>query len=808
MSQNIPAARPPKLALAIAYKRAMPTEPIRSMVPKNALPEILFLTSYPPRECGIATYSYDLIAALNAKFSRSFQISVCALETNDEQPTYTHKPAFRLNTHQPNSFAKVAFQINKSPNIQLVVIQHEFGFFAQNEDAFRAFFSSISAPIVFVFHTVLPAPNTAHKQLVDAMMAAASFVVTMTQSAAQMLQKYYVASPSKISIIPHGTHLVPHLSKITLKQKYLLKGKFVLSTFGLLSNGKNIETTLKAMPAIVAAFPNVVFLIIGKTHPTVAKQQGETYRNMLTTMVADLHLENNVKFINAYLPLPQLLEYLQLTDIYLFTSNDPNQAVSGTFVYAVSCGCPIISTPIPHAVEVLKNGSGVIIDFANSTALSAAAITLLADETLRHNISLNGLHQMAFTAWENAAIAHANLFRKVVPKSIDLQYNLPPINLAHFKKLTTGFGMLQFSIINLPNPKSGYTLDDNARALVAISQYHQQFGDPNCLLYIKVYLDFIKFCLQPDGSFLNYVDAQFRFTSQNDLENLEDSNGRAIWALGYVVSIQHLLPSTLANQAASIMNLALPYACTIRSTRAMAFVIKGIYYCNLSAPSIGNLSLTRKIANRLVQMYKHESEPNWLWFESYLTYGNSILPEALLCAWLTTGDHTYKAIALASFEFLLSKTFSNNAIHVVSNRGWLPKKHTAPVSAPGGEQPIDVAYTIIALKKFYHVFKNDSYKQKMQTAFNWFLGNNHLKQIIYNPCTGGCYDGLEENYVNLNQGAESTVSYLMARLAIEQIEPRLLPAAALMHRTMGQQRPTTAPTQLKHFPTKHTHQLA
>jgi hypothetical protein len=304
------------------------------------------------------------------------------------------------------------------------------------------------------------------------------------------------------------------------------------------------------------------------------------------------------------------------------------------------------------------------------------------------------------------------------------------------------------------------------------------------------------------------VDAQFRFTSQNDLENLEDSNGRAIWALGYVVSIQHLLPSTLANQAASIMNLALPYACTIRSTRAMAFVIKGIYYCNLSAPSIGNLSLTRKIANRLVQMYKHESEPNWLWFESYLTYGNSILPEALLCAWLTTGDHTYKAIALASFEFLLSKTFSNNAIHVVSNRGWLPKKHTAPVSAPGGEQPIDVAYTIIALKKFYHVFKNDSYKQKMQTAFNWFLGNNHLKQIIYNPCTGGCYDGLEENYVNLNQGAESTVSYLMARLAIEQIEPRLLPAAALMHRTMGQQRPTTAPTQLKHFPTKHTHQLA
>jgi hypothetical protein len=274
--------------------------------------------------------------------------------------------------------------------------------------------------------------------------------------------------------------------------------------------------------------------------------------------------------------------------------------------------------------------------------------------------------------------------------------------------------------------------------------------------------------LQPDGSFLNYVNEQKKFTEQNNAANLADSNGRAIWALGFLVSMSSLLPTGLTTDAASTMQKALLKVNKIHSTRAMAFAIKGLYYRNINHKSIRGLSLIRQLANRLVQMFRHEADEEWQWFESYLTYANSILSEALLCAWLATEDSVYKEIAKSSFDFLLSKTFNQNSIKVISNKSWLHKGEDSVHITNGGEQPIDVAYTIIALNKFYDVFGADEYMDKIEIAFNWFLGNNHLHQIIYNPCTGGCYDGLEENYVNLNQGAESTVSYLMARLTTEK----------------------------------------
>jgi hypothetical protein len=355
-----------------------------------------------------------------------------------------------------------------------------------------------------------------------------------------------------------------------------------------------------------------------------------------------LQLQQYVKFINHFLPLPELLEYLQLTDVYLFTSKNPNQAVSGTFSYAMSSGCPVVSTPIPHAREVLRGDAGIIIDFENSQQLSEAVTSLLNDEQLRKNISLNGLHRMASTAWENAAIVHALLFEQISENLISLRYNMPPINLDHIKKLTTDFGMIQFSKINRPDIGSGYTLDDNARALIVMCQYFEMTGDAETIKYIYTYFNFIKHCLQPDGSFLNYVNEQKKFTEQNNEANLADSNGRAIWALGYLVSMSSSLPAELTTDAASAMQKALLKINKIHSTRAMAFAIKGLYYRHINNKSIRGLSLIRQLANRLVQMYRHETDEEWQWFESYLTYANSILPEALLCAWLATGDSIYK----------------------------------------------------------------------------------------------------------------------------------------------------------------------
>jgi glycosyltransferase involved in cell wall biosynthesis len=728
------------------------------------LPEILFVTSYPPRECGLATYSQDLINAITNKFESTFHCSICALETQEEKYVYVQKPKFVLYTDCKNSYSKTAFAINKNTNISIIVIQHEFGFFAKNENDFTLFYESIIKPIVFVFHTVLPNPNKDLKQKVQKMAASAAAIVVMTNNAASILMRDYDICEAKITIIHHGTHLVAPLDKVILKKKFDFENRIILSTFGLLSSSKGIETTLDALPAIIKIHPTVLFLILGKTHPNVVKNDGEVYRQMLQEKVNTLQLNNHVQFVNEYLHLDKLLAYLQLTDIYLFTSKDPNQAVSGTFSYALSAGCPIVSTPIPHAIEMLNNNCGIIIDFENVKQLSTSVINLLHNDNLRNNIALNGLHKMAPTAWENAAIAHVKLFQRYLQTPIKLVYKLPKINLNHIKKMTTDLGIIQFSKIANPDIHSGFTLDDNARALVAICMMYETKESLVELHLIETYLRFIKYCLQPNGTFLNYVNEQKQFTKQNNNENLDDSNGRAIWALGYVISLQGVLPNSVIEEATFILEKALPNLTSIQSTRAMAFMIKGLHYQN----NKNNLPIITLFADRLVQMYRHEKTDNWHWFENYLTYGNSILPEALLCAYSCTQNTTYKNIAKESFDFLLSKIFVYDTINVISNKGWMIKDEMAKIQI-GGEQPIDVSYTIMALVKFYKEFKLPSYKEKITIAFNWFLGENHLHQIIYNPCTGGCYDGLEEESVNLNQGAESTISYAMAMLTIRKM---------------------------------------
>lgn len=728
------------------------------------LPEVLIISSYPPRECGIATFSLDLRNALHNKFAQSFSTSICALEAAQENHQYPPEVRYVMDTSKPQAYSALADAINKDKRISLVLIQHEFGFFEKiPEDDFLLFLYQIKKPLALTFHTVLPNPDDALRVKVTKLVLACGLVVVMTENARQILEKGYGVLSKSISLIAHGIHLVPHLSKTALKLKYELSGRTVLSTFGLISSGKSIETTLDALPGIVAENPTVLFLVIGKTHPSVVKVEGEQYRCMLQAKVAALSLENHVKFINAYLPLHELLEYLQLTDIYLFTSKDPNQAVSGTFSYAVSCACAIISTPIPHARELLRDDAGILIDFQDSQQLEAAVNHLLHNRPLRKQMINNGLQRVVFAAWENSAIAYARLFESLYPGNSSLKYELPDINLDHVEKMTTPFGMLQFSKINHPDPLSGYTLDDNARALVAMCMHYEQYRCKNDLRYIEIYLDFIEHCMQPDGSFLNYVDINELFTDQNLEVNLDDSNGRAIWALGRLLSIRGILPEALGLQAESIIRYTLVHQKTIHSPRAMAFIIKGLHHHLSATPSTRCQELLEMLADRLVQMYRHESATGWDWFEDCLTYGNSILPEALLCAWLSTGNPVYKNIARESFDFLLKHTFTEKGIKVIPNNGWMQK---GKEKAQFGEQPIDIAYTILALQVFQEVFEDAGYQEKIKIAFNWFLGHNHLHQIIYNPCTGGCYDGLEETQVNLNQGAESTLSYLMARLAI------------------------------------------
>ncbi len=749
--------------------------------------KILLVTSYPPRECGIATYSYDLIRAIKDKFEDCFSIKICALENANEQFKYDSEDVdYILNVDKVNSFEDITQIINSDDTIALVVYQHEFGFYANHEEDFKLMLKNINKKTLLAFHTILPNPNLGLSENVCNICAQSNGVLVMTENSKKILVDQYNIAAEKIHVIPHGTHFVDHENKQILKNKFGFGDRKVLSTFGLLSSGKSIETTLDALPKVIKTKPDVLFLIIGKTHPGVIKNEGEKYRNFLENKVKELHLQNNVKFINKYVGLEELMEYLQLTDIYLFTSKDPNQAVSGTFVYAASCGCAIISTPIPHAIEFLNNDSGLIVPREDSEALSEAINKLLFDVTLRTNMRLNGLHKIMTTVWENSAISHAKLFQELTGNVIQLTYKNPKISFKHVYKMTTDFGIYQFCKLNEPDRTSGYTLDDNARTMIAVVKKIAMDGTDHDTCELQKYLDFITFCQQNDGSFLNYVDDKRIFTKQNYECNLEDSNGRAIWALGALIDGCDKIHSTLKAQAITTLRRTFNYVATAHSSRSMAFAIKGLYLYNKSQKDPAATKLIITLADRLVQMYRHESEEKWNWFESYLTYANSVLPEAMLDAFLETKDEKYSVIAKESFDFLLSKTFlKTGEIKVISNNGWFKKGGKAEEF---GEQPIDVAYTILALDSFYDVYKEDQYLVKMKSAFDWFLGRNHLSRTIYNPCTGGCFDGLEEGNVNLNQGAESTISYLLARLCIEKKFPTVLKNAFISpdKRVIGQ----------------------
>lgn len=698
-------------------------------------------------------------------FTESLSIKVCALEAWNSNFSYPDEVTYVLKTSRADSYNKLTANINRNKEIGMVVIQHEFGFYRTQEAAFLEMIRSINRPVVVVFHSVLPHPDEKLKENMSNIAKACNSIIVLTHNSARILAEDYGITDKKISVISHGIHLVLYTDPVLLKEKYKLHGRKVLTTFGLLGRGKSIETTLDAMPAVVAEHPDVLFLVIGKTHPSVVKYEGEIYRKMLRQKVKDLGLTGHVKFINKYLSLNQLLEYLQLTDIYLFTSNDPNQAVSGTFAYAMSCGCPIISTPIPHAKEILSNGTGLFFEFNNSEQLSVSANRLLDDEPLRRKMSINALHEIITTSWENSAISHINVFEQLAGNKLKIHYTIPPIIYDHLNRMTSETGIIQFAQGNQPDFSSGYTLDDNARALVVTCMNFVQTQDITLLEQINKYLAFIRFCQQREGNFLNYVDTNHKFTEQNLHENLNDANGRAIWALGYLVSSGTSMPQEIISTARSVLIKALPNLKSVHSPRSMAFAIKGLYNYLQYEQSEEISEVIKLFSGRLVRMYKKASKGSWKWFENILTYANSVLPESMLYAWLLTGETIYSTIAKTSLEFLLSKTFNEDGIEVISNKQWLEKGRR---KGHFGEQPIDVAETIMTLSQFYNSYKDSEYRTRMETAFNWFLGMNRLQQIVYNQRTGGCFDGLEEHHVNVNQGAESTLSYLLARLTIEK----------------------------------------
>ena len=724
--------------------------------------KVVFISTFPPTQCGIATFTQDLASVITNIFGESLACVICDLT---DKPKSDKNISYTLNPKIKEDYKRVAQEINKDSAVKLVHIQHEFGLFGgEYGNYLLAFLETINKPVALTFHTVIPNPNLELKSIVQELVNYAVSIFVMTRQSQKILMESYGIKEEIIEFMPHGTHLVKYENPSVLKEKYHFENRTILSTFGLLGEGKSIETALKALPEIIEHTPNILYLVIGKTHPNNIINNTDVYRNYLETLVNDLGLQNHVLFIDRYLELQELLDYLLVTEIYLFTSKDPNQAVSGTFSYAMSCACPIIATSIPHTREVLTADTGLIYEIGNSEQLAKATKQLLSNSDLRETMAFNAFQKTRESSWENIAIKHVHIYGKTVSQLLEIDYDLPAIKLDHIKKMTTPLGIIQFSKISIPDISSGYTLDDNARALIAMSMHYKLFRVKEDLYYINTYLNFIKLCQKPKGTFINYVDKNGNEHLKNTYMHIEDSNARAIWALGTVISLKQYLPQDIVLNAFNCLVKCLPWAANIQSPRSIGFAIKGLYLYHSVTHDIQAVSIIKKLGKNLMAEYYLNAAEDWDWFEDRLTYANSILPEAMLYSYLITAEPTFKKVAIKSFNFLLTKMFVNGHFKVISNNGWY-QKNAEPQQY--GEQPIDVACTIQTLDIFYKALGIKKYKNMKSVAFSWFLGRNHLKQTIYNPITGGCYDGLEKGNVNLNQGAESTICYLIARLVME-----------------------------------------
>ncbi len=740
--------------------------------------QTIVITSYPPRVCGIATYAQDLLAAMRRTYGDSMEFKVCALTQGTSDLNWPKEVMCTLDTQDEGSYQALARRINSDPRIKRVWLQHEFGLYPGADGRWLTeLLRAVEKPVSITFHTVLPEPDAHQEEIIKALADLATDIIVLTQRTGKLLLERYGVAEMKINVLPHGAHPVPFGDSERIKRHFGLEGRKVLSTFGLLSSNKSIETAIDALPAIVKRVPETIYLILGRTHPEVVRQEGETYRHSLEQRVATLGLQDHVRFVDQFLELNELLDYLRATDVYLFTSKDPGQAVSGTFTYALGCGCPVISTRIPHAEEMIE-GAGILVDFNAPAQMAEAAITLLEDDELRKHMSLVALQRMQAWSWDNVAIAHMQVFTHGLtgPRVPRLQH--PPVNLGHVRRMTTSIGMLQFAQISVPDPASGHTVDDNARALAAICARVAQNGDTELFDLADTYLTFLEKAIQPDGAFLNYFDSTGTPTAQNVGENLDDANGRAIWALGEVTATR-VYPVSFRARASKLILQALPHLREIRSPRSAAFIIKGLHAYRSICEDQGPVAEIELMGDRLLNGADAHFSTRWKWIEPSVTYGSAVIPEALLLVWDATGKIKYRDAASSTMHFLLGHLFKDGLFRGISNNGWLQPDIEAH---PFGEQPIEAAYAVLALDRFHQLLHDDFYRQRRDMAFAWFLGDNQLHQVVYNRSTGGCHDGLEQHNVNLNEGAESTVCYLLARCAVE---PRPLPERQERKRLLG-----------------------
>ena len=769
-----------------------------SIAPKaSSLPlptRIALIGNHLPRQCGIATFTTDLCDALGAEYGSS---RLFAIPVNDPDSSYQYPDQVRLELEQEDlgSYERAAEFLNFNGN-DLVCLQHEYGIYGGAAGRhIISLLRKLKMPLVTTLHTVLREPDEDQRAVLEEIARISDRLVVMSELSAQLLHDVYGVPEGKIDIIPHGVPDLPFMDPNYFKDKFGTEGKSVLLTFGLLSPNKGIENVIRALPAILARHPNVVYIVSGVTHPHIRRREGERYREQLVALAKELGVSDQLILNNRFVRAEELVEHVGAADIYITPYLQEAQAVSGTLAIALGAGKAIISTPYWHAKELLAEKRGLIVPFADPGAIAAAVIGLLENEAERHAMRKRAYLYSRGTTWPKTARAYMASFqrarfeRSLQPRAAqaddaatNLADRLPAMNTDHLFAMTDDTGMLQHAIFSVPNTSEGYTTDDNARALI-VSTFLEE--SPTSLRQrehqslSRRYLSFLWLAFDADsGRFRNLLGYDRKW-----LESVgsDDSHGRALWSLGKVLG--HSQNPGLRGAAGRLFEAAVPATLTFTSPRAWAYCILGMQAYLDWFPGDRAIQAARNaLANRLLDIYERSHSDKWKWFEKSLSYSNARLPQALILAGWRSDNHRMIEVGMDSLKWLVAEQHRDNKdvfVPIGSNGFFIEGSKKARFD----QQPVEACATVSACLEVYRLTEEMQWCEEAQRVFRWFLGKNDLQIPLYDPTTGGCRDGLHPDLVNENQGAESTLSFLMALLEMRAAKlaglDQLLPEMSL-----------------------------
>jgi glycosyltransferase involved in cell wall biosynthesis len=732
--------------------------------------KIAFVGDHLPRKCGIATFTTDLLAAVAGAYPQS---QCLAVSVNDIPGGYEYPEVVRFEIEEQDlsSYVRAADFLNIS-NVDVVCLQHEFGIFGGPAGGhILALLRELRMPVVTTLHTVLREPKADQRRVMEGLISLSTRLVAMAERGRRMLETIYQAPPAKIDLIPHGIPDVGFVDPTYFKDQFGVEGKVVLLTFGLLSPNKGIEFVLQALPRILAEFPEVMYIVLGATHPNELREHGETYRLSLEILARKSKVDRNVIFYNEFVDLENLKQFIGAADLYITPYLSEAQITSGTLAYAFGAGKAVVSTPYWHAAELLADDRGVLVPFGDAPAIAREVIGLLKDDTRRHATRKNAYRIGREMVWSNVAQIYMRSFecsrlevaaqsrRFLAAKTLDLKpRELPKVKLSHLLRMTDSTGVFQHAVFSVPNFSEGFCTDDNARAFVLAVLLGELDDDPQGIRTLATTAAaFLHHAFDlKTKRFHNHLSFDRRWL---DEQGSEDCHGRALWALGIGVGRSPF--RSFQMMAGQLFAQALPALTGFTSPRAWAFGLIGIheYLRRLSGDSLVNQT-RETLTCRLMKLYDAVAQPDWHWFEEDLSYDNAKLAHALILSGQATGQQAVLDRGLEALRWLTGlQTSEKGHFRPIGSNGFYRRGGTR---ANFDQQPVEAQATVSACLEAYRATADPWWYEQAQRAFDWFIGWNDLALELYSPETGGCRDGLHVDRVNGNQGGESTLVFLLS----------------------------------------------